>query len=199
MIPRAAAVSFEKIDGSGNRAAGSGIRAPSRISGMGMQGLAKSSANKNWQMKATYVEVRAHPHTPSEMLLTAQDLQRATPRSPPPRVDPPTGATSRRHPRGHQGPHPAHWADPSHNQFHRRPAKRPQFRFGDPADRCNGRQRKVFALPRRLQLEFGAEKELHRPAHDPRKAHVSPNRSHVRRQRELGHRRQQAPFRRLGR
>jgi kinesin family protein 4/21/27 len=38
---------------------GSGIRAPSRISGIGYQGLpSKSSANKNWQLKATYVEVR---------------------------------------------------------------------------------------------------------------------------------------------
>jgi kinesin family protein 4/21/27 len=39
---------------------GSGIRAPSRLSGLGSaQALnSKSSANKNWQLKATYVEVR---------------------------------------------------------------------------------------------------------------------------------------------
>jgi len=58
IIPRAAAALFEKLDGSGIRAPGSGIRAPSRSSGFGMQSFAaKSSASKNWQLKATYVEI----------------------------------------------------------------------------------------------------------------------------------------------
>ncbi|KAH7080324.1 hypothetical protein BKA63DRAFT_531276 [Paraphoma chrysanthemicola] len=58
IIPRAAATLFEKLDGPSIRASGSGIRAPSRSSGFGMQGFAnKSSANKNWQLKATYVEI----------------------------------------------------------------------------------------------------------------------------------------------
>ncbi|KAF2196763.1 kinesin [Delitschia confertaspora ATCC 74209] len=58
IIPRAAAVLFEKIEGhSGNRASGSGIRAPSRISMGGVQSFARPSVNKNWQLKATYVEI----------------------------------------------------------------------------------------------------------------------------------------------
>ncbi|KAF2189471.1 kinesin family protein-like protein [Zopfia rhizophila CBS 207.26] len=57
IIPRAAAALFEKLEGPSNRASGSGIRAPSRISGIGMQSFTKSSANRNWQMKATYVEI----------------------------------------------------------------------------------------------------------------------------------------------
>ncbi|CAI6244130.1 unnamed protein product [Periconia digitata] len=58
IIPRAAALLFEKLDGP-NKAAGSGIRAPSRLSGLGSaQAMhSKSSANKNWQLKATYVEI----------------------------------------------------------------------------------------------------------------------------------------------
>lgn len=49
---------FEKLEGANNRSLGSGIRAPSRLSGLGSaQALHKSSANKNWQLKATYVEV----------------------------------------------------------------------------------------------------------------------------------------------
>jgi kinesin family protein 4/21/27 len=59
IIPRAAAVLFEKIEGhaSSGRTSSSGIRAPSRISSMGMQSFAKHSGNKNWQLKATYVEI----------------------------------------------------------------------------------------------------------------------------------------------
>ncbi|KAJ4296757.1 hypothetical protein N0V90_006805 [Kalmusia sp. IMI 367209] len=58
IIPRAAATLFEKLDGP-NRAAGSGIRAPSRLSGLGAaQSIhSKSASNKNWQLKATYVEI----------------------------------------------------------------------------------------------------------------------------------------------
>ncbi|KAF2463316.1 kinesin [Lindgomyces ingoldianus] len=57
IIPRAAAVLFDRLDGTNSRAPGSGIRAPSRISGIGMQSFARSTANKNWQLKATYVEI----------------------------------------------------------------------------------------------------------------------------------------------
>ena len=58
IIPRAASVLFEKLEGPNNRALGSGIRAPSRLSGLGAaQSLNKSSSSKNWQLKATYVEV----------------------------------------------------------------------------------------------------------------------------------------------
>ncbi|KAL1599752.1 hypothetical protein SLS60_007556 [Paraconiothyrium brasiliense] len=58
IIPRAAAVLFEQLEGP-NPARGSGIRAPSRLSGLGTaQSMhSKSSANKNWQLKATYVEI----------------------------------------------------------------------------------------------------------------------------------------------
>lgn len=58
IIPRAAALLFDKLDGS-NKSAGSGIRAPSRLSGI-QNFTAKSStsqANRNWQLRATYVEV----------------------------------------------------------------------------------------------------------------------------------------------
>ena len=58
IIPRAAATLFEKLDGPGVRPSGSGIRAPSRVSGIGMQSFAgRSSPNKSWQLKATYVEI----------------------------------------------------------------------------------------------------------------------------------------------
>lgn len=58
IIPRAAALLFDKLDGP-NKSAGSGIRAPSRLSGI-QNFTAKSSAsqaNRNWQLRATYVEV----------------------------------------------------------------------------------------------------------------------------------------------
>ena len=58
IIPRAAEHLFEKLDGP-NKAAGSGIRAPSRLSGLSVaQAMhSKSAAAKSWQLKATYVEV----------------------------------------------------------------------------------------------------------------------------------------------
>jgi hypothetical protein len=67
IIPRAAATLFEKLDGPSVRAPGSGIRAPSRTSSYGVQGLAgkSSSANKSWQLRATYVEVDM-PHSTRE-------------------------------------------------------------------------------------------------------------------------------------
>ncbi|KAF1968401.1 P-loop containing nucleoside triphosphate hydrolase protein [Bimuria novae-zelandiae CBS 107.79] len=83
IIPRSAAVLFEQLEGL-SRAAGSGIRAPSRFSGLASaQSMhSKPSANKNWQLKATYVEVSSpFPWPPRIFLLTPPDLQRATPRS----------------------------------------------------------------------------------------------------------------------
>jgi kinesin family protein 4/21/27 len=56
-------VLFEQLEGP-SRHTGSGIRAPSRSFGLPppTQGMhTKSSANKNWQLKATYVEVGT-PH-----------------------------------------------------------------------------------------------------------------------------------------
>ncbi|KAF2461133.1 hypothetical protein BDY21DRAFT_383876 [Lineolata rhizophorae] len=61
VIPRAAAVLFEKLTGQNpHRMSGSGLRAPSRYSSMGIpppQSSSKSSGDKSWQMKATYVEI----------------------------------------------------------------------------------------------------------------------------------------------
>ncbi|EAT85755.2 hypothetical protein SNOG_07104 [Parastagonospora nodorum SN15] len=49
---------FETLEGPSLKASGSGIRAPSRASGFGSQSFAnKSSANSNWQLRATYVEI----------------------------------------------------------------------------------------------------------------------------------------------
>lgn len=58
IIPRAAAVLFEQLEGP-NRLPSSGIRAPSRLSGLATaQSMhSKSAGSKNWQLKATYVEV----------------------------------------------------------------------------------------------------------------------------------------------
>ncbi|KAJ4355072.1 hypothetical protein N0V95_003235 [Ascochyta clinopodiicola] len=59
IIPRAAALLYEKLEGPSNRPPGSGIRPPnSRVSSMGSHNFpTKSSAKKNWQLTATYVEI----------------------------------------------------------------------------------------------------------------------------------------------
>ncbi|KAF2239023.1 kinesin family protein-like protein [Viridothelium virens] len=61
VVPRAANALFDKITGARNRMSSSGIRTPSRLSSHGLptlQSLSKSQpADKNWQMKATYVEI----------------------------------------------------------------------------------------------------------------------------------------------
>ncbi|KAI9667411.1 MAG: hypothetical protein M1821_000226 [Bathelium mastoideum] len=61
IVPRAAAALFEKITGSRSRLSSSGIRTPSRLSSHGiptLQSLSKQQpSDKNWQMKATYVEI----------------------------------------------------------------------------------------------------------------------------------------------
>ncbi|RAR07094.1 chromosome-associated kinesin KIF4 [Stemphylium lycopersici] len=58
IIPRAAALLFEKLDGP-SKSAASGIRVPSRLSGMQNPSAKSSSSqpNRNWQLKATYVEI----------------------------------------------------------------------------------------------------------------------------------------------
>jgi len=75
IIPRAAALLFEKLDGCNNRASSSGIRAPSRLSGMhNVSAKSSSPANRNWQLKATYVEVRYASYPWSWHVLTHADL-----------------------------------------------------------------------------------------------------------------------------
>lgn len=59
VIPRAAQELFEKLDGPSkhSRNSSTGLRTPSRYS-MGSASSLKGNADKNWQLKATYVEVR---------------------------------------------------------------------------------------------------------------------------------------------
>jgi len=64
VIPRAAALLFDKLAGPPplNRSGSSGLRTPTRYSMHASQSLAQlatanATAEKNWQMKATYVEV----------------------------------------------------------------------------------------------------------------------------------------------
>lgn len=61
IIPRAAQVLFEKLEGSTRaRSQSTGLRTPSRYSIASPQGLntSKPPSDRNWQMVATYVEVR---------------------------------------------------------------------------------------------------------------------------------------------
>jgi chromosome segregation ATPase len=58
IIPRAAALLYDKLEGSsGIRAPGSGIRVPSASRMSGIFTPKQSPANKSWQLKATYVEI----------------------------------------------------------------------------------------------------------------------------------------------
>ncbi|KAH6615289.1 kinesin family protein-like protein [Boeremia exigua] len=59
IIPRAAALLYETLEGPSIRPPGSGIRPPnSRVSSMGSVNFSsKSSTKKNWQLTATYVEI----------------------------------------------------------------------------------------------------------------------------------------------
>ncbi|KAI9803360.1 MAG: hypothetical protein M1833_000877 [Piccolia ochrophora] len=56
VIPRAAGVLFDKLNGGDARGSASGIRAPTRYSIASPHGLSKR-ADKQWTMKATYVEI----------------------------------------------------------------------------------------------------------------------------------------------
>lgn len=60
IIPRAAALLYEKLEGPSIRPPGSGIRPPnSRVSSIGSNSFSnRPSGKKNWQLTATYVEVR---------------------------------------------------------------------------------------------------------------------------------------------
>lgn len=83
VIPRAASVLFQKLQGppslKRSGSSGSGLRTPTRYSMHGTQGLpsmakAQSHPDKNWQIKATYVEVGS----PSKALRLASNLFRST-------------------------------------------------------------------------------------------------------------------------
>ena len=83
VIPRAASVLFQKLQGppslKRSGSSGSGLRTPTRYSMHGTQGLpsmakAQSHPDKNWQIKATYVEVRS----PTKALPLASNLYRST-------------------------------------------------------------------------------------------------------------------------
>jgi len=61
VIPRAAQMLFEKLDGpqKHNRNSSTGLRTPSRYSMSSTSSFGKANnPDKNWQLKATYVEVR---------------------------------------------------------------------------------------------------------------------------------------------
>lgn len=61
IIPRAAQALFDKLDGPKHNRNGStstGLRTPQRYSMSSASSFTKQGAEKNWQMKATYVEVR---------------------------------------------------------------------------------------------------------------------------------------------
>ncbi|PYH43794.1 kinesin family protein [Aspergillus saccharolyticus JOP 1030-1] len=59
IIPRAAQLLFEKLDGppKHNRHSSSGLRTPARYSVGSTASFGKASVEKNWQLKATYVEI----------------------------------------------------------------------------------------------------------------------------------------------
>lgn len=62
IIPRAAQALFEKLDGPSkhnrNGSASTGLRTPQRYSMSSASSFGKLNLEKNWQLKATYVEVR---------------------------------------------------------------------------------------------------------------------------------------------
>lgn len=84
IIPRAAALLYEKLEGPSNRAPGSGIRPPNaRVSSMGSHNFAsRPTIKKNWQLTATYVEVNMLLLLTIPLMLMYVDLQRAASRSP---------------------------------------------------------------------------------------------------------------------
>ncbi|OJJ51052.1 hypothetical protein ASPZODRAFT_311522 [Penicilliopsis zonata CBS 506.65] len=59
IIPRAAQLLFEKLDGTvkSNRNSVSGLRTPTRYSMNSTTSIGKNALEKNWQLKATYVEI----------------------------------------------------------------------------------------------------------------------------------------------
>ncbi|KAL3432594.1 hypothetical protein BDV09DRAFT_173699 [Aspergillus tetrazonus] len=58
IIPRAAQLLFEKLEGpKHSRTSSTGLRTPSRYSISSTSSFGKSTVDKNWQLKATYVEI----------------------------------------------------------------------------------------------------------------------------------------------
>ncbi|KAI9371806.1 hypothetical protein BJX61DRAFT_509999 [Aspergillus egyptiacus] len=58
IIPRAAQLLFEKLEGpKHNRSSSTGLRTPSRYSISSTSSFGKTNADKSWQLKATYVEI----------------------------------------------------------------------------------------------------------------------------------------------
>jgi len=61
IIPRAAQALFEKLDGPSkhtrNGSSSTGLRTPQRYSMSSASSFGKLNIEKNWQLKATYVEV----------------------------------------------------------------------------------------------------------------------------------------------
>jgi kinesin family protein 4/21/27 len=76
IIPRAAQYLFEKLEGPSkhNRNSSTGLRTPARYSISSTSSFGKGNAEKNWQMKATYVEVGLDPFSPANGRLTCTDL-----------------------------------------------------------------------------------------------------------------------------
>jgi hypothetical protein len=75
VIPRAAIALFEKL-GTGLARQTSGLKTPTRFSTSSPASFAKP-AEKNWTMKATYVEVSGQESRLSTALTGTLDLQRA--------------------------------------------------------------------------------------------------------------------------
>ena len=84
VIPRAASALFERLAGPPTlrRSESSALRTPTRYSvqsTMGLATLAKAQAQENedkdWQMKATYVEVRMHSPQRQWLLKVLPDIQ----------------------------------------------------------------------------------------------------------------------------
>ena len=127
VIPRAAQLLFDQLDGPAkhNRNSSTGLRTPSRYSTSSSSSFGKGSGfDKNWQLKATYVEVRIslissslNPVVACCSILTGLDLQRTTARSARPRFDPGARTSPRHHSRGYQRSHYSHRSPPGQHQF----------------------------------------------------------------------------------
>lgn len=72
IIPRAAQALFEKLDGPPkhmrNGSSSTGLRTPQRYSMSSASSFGKLNTEKNWQLKATYVEVCLRSTIPSKFL-----------------------------------------------------------------------------------------------------------------------------------
>ena len=144
VIPRAASALFEKLAGPPTlkRSGSSGLRTPTRYSvqsSIGLAALAKAQAqaseDKNWQMKATYVEVGFSQFATSMALLKSlSDIQRATTRSSGTRIDTSDRTNISGYPRGRERSHSPYRTPPGQYKFHRRSLSNSEFRIFDSAD-----------------------------------------------------------------